>query len=494
MLTKSFFIDLHGCAKNQVDAEIIYGILCEIGWKSVYEPSEADLIIINSCGFIEDAKKESINSIIELRQSCPNAKIILAGCLAERYSDAFAKEMQEIDGVFGNGNLYALPSLINSIFKENKSEVKNAPSFEDITNVSFTQRFKKKVPVLKPPQFGISCGLRPHLFNFRSVAYIKITEGCNNNCSFCAIPLIRGHLRSRPIEQIILEIKEFIEKGIYEFNLVGQDLGVYGMEGKRTLAVCDSNEKSSLALLLEAIKELKGRFVVRLLYIHPDHFPLDILPIMASDLHFLPYFDVPFQSGADSIIKKMNRKGSYDEYLNLVATIKKAFVNSFYHMAAIRTTFLVGFPDEKDEDFAKTHQFLKELKCLWSGVFTYSREEDTKAFSMTGQVKEKVKKMRRKQLEESQAIITQELLTVFLDQVLLVLIEELVESEDGLLAIGRAWFQAPEIDGIVLVSFREEDVSIDGKKIDEGELVKVRIERVSGFDLEGVVCREALSG
>lgn len=373
MLTKSFFIDLHGCAKNQVDAEIIYGLLYELGWRWVDEPSDAQLIIINSCGFIEDAKKESINSIIELRNRCPDAKIILAGCLAERYADIFASEMQELDGVFGNGNLFALPSLLNSIFDGDRS-------------------LHKKAPLIKPPQFGISCGERPRLFNFRSVAYIKITEGCNNNCTFCAIPLIRGCLRSRPIEQIIAEIKVLIEKGVYEFNLVGQDLGVYGMEESEVGLNDNSNEPSPLSLLLKAIKKLAGRFVIRLLYIHPDHFPLDILPIMTSDARFLPYFDIPFQSGSDKIIKKMNRKGSYDAYLKLVAKIKEAFSASFYCMAVIRTTFLVGFPGESDEDFAKTHQFLKELKCLWSGVFTYSKEEDTKAFSMTGQIKEKIKK------------------------------------------------------------------------------------------------------
>lgn len=468
MLTKSFFIDLHGCAKNQVDAEIIYGILHKAGWKWTDEPSDADLIIINSCGFIEDAKKESISAIIDLRKSCPNAKIILAGCLAERYSETFANEMRELDGVFGNGNLFSLPLLLSSVFDENNS-------------------LYKKVPVIKPPQFDISCGSRPHLFNFRSVAYIKITEGCNNNCSFCAIPLIRGHLRSRPIKQIVEEIKELIEKGVYEFNLVGQDLGVYGMEEEK---IEELNGKSPLSILLKAIKELKGRFVIRLLYIHPDHFPLDILPIMVSDERFLPYFDIPFQSGSDKIIKRMNRVGSYDGYIRLVRKIREAFLNSFYNMAVIRTTFLVGFPCEVDEDFEKTHHFLKELKCLWSGVFTYSKEEDTKAFSMAGQVRERVKKMRRKVLEDTQSSITSSLLTVFLGKILLVLIEELVESDVGVLAIGRAWFQAPEVDGIVLVSFKDEDVSIDDKKIGEGELVRVRIEKISGFDLEGVACGE----
>ena len=238
--------------------------------------------------------------------------------------------------------------------------------------------------------------------------------------------------------------------------------------------------------LLKEISKLEGNFVIRLLYIHPDHFPLDILPIMASDERFLPYFDIPFQSGANSIIQKMNRKGSFEAYLTLVSNIRSAFVNTKYQMPVIRTTFLVGFPGESEEDFEETKKFLNQLKCLWSGVFTYSKEEDTKAFLMKNQIKEKIKKKRMEILQEEQSKITSNLLEFFIGKVMLVLIEELIENEEGI-AIGRAWFQAPDVDGAVVVNFNNEERSIDGKSIQEGVLVKVRIIKVLAFDLEGVV-------
>ena len=471
MLTKSFFIDLHGCSKNQVDAEIINGIMLSLGWTRLEEAENADLIIINSCGFIESAKKESINSIIDIRHSCPNAKIILAGCLAERYAEEFATSMEELDGVFGNGDLSKLPHLLSLLYPNADSAVS-----KNISNL----KFLPKRPIVKPEQIGISCGVRPSFFNFKGSAYIKITEGCNNKCSFCAIPIIRGNLRSREIDKIIKEIEEFIRRGIYEFNLVGQDLGVFGMTDYEKL------NPTPLSILLKEISKLEGNFVIRLLYIHPDHFPLDILPIMASDERFLPYFDIPFQSGANSIIQKMNRKGSFEAYLTLVSNIRSAFVNTKYQMPVIRTTFLVGFPGESEEDFEETKKFLNQLKCLWSGVFTYSKEEDTPSFLMKNQIKEKIKKKRMEILQEEQSKITNNLLEFFIGKVMLVLIEELIENEEGI-AIGRAWFQAPDVDGAVVVNFNNEERSIDGKSIQEGVLVKVRIIKVLAFDLEGVV-------
>ena len=471
MLAKSFYIDLHGCSKNQVDAEIINGIMLSLGWIRVEEAIDADLIIINSCGFIEDAKKESIDSILEFRSLCPTAKIILAGCLAERYAEEFAEAMEELDGVFGNGDLSKLPELLDLLYSDS-----NASLQKDLSKV----KFSKKKPVIKPEQVGISCGMRPTFFNFKGSTYIKITEGCNNRCSFCAIPIIRGNLRSRKVCDIVEEIKEFIKRGVYEFNLVGQDLGVFGMLDYTEMC------PTPLSLLLKEISKLKGNFVIRLLYIHPDHFPLDILSVMANDERFLPYFDIPFQSGSDFIIQKMNRKGSFEKYLTLVSQIREAFLKTKYGTPVIRTTFLVGFPGENDEDFEKTKKFLIELKCLWSGVFTYSKEEDTPSFLMKNHVKEKIKKRRMDILQEEQSKITINLLNTFVGKTFLVLIEELIENEKGL-AIGRAWFQAPDVDGAIVVNFKEEDIAIDGKDIQEGVLVKVKIIKVLGFDLEGVV-------
>lgn len=477
MSTNNFYIDLHGCAKNQVDAELINGILQGLNWKRVEIPDEADLIIINSCGFIEDAKKESIASIMKLRYQAPHAKIILAGCLAERYAIPFASDVPEIDAVFGNGDLFKLPVLLNLLFSDSTDNRRDK-------NVGM---ILSERPILKPEQRGLSCGTRPELFNFRSSTYIKITEGCDNRCSFCAIPLIRGHLRSRSVNDIIGEISSFLDRGVYEFNLVGQDLGVFGKECMSS----DEYAPSPLSVLLKKIKELEGRFVVRLLYIHPDHFPLDILPIMASDPRFLPYFDIPFQSGSDNIIKKMNRCGRAVSYLSLIARIKNAFKDTQYRTAFIRTTFLVGFPGEAEEDFLQTKSFLKKARCLWSGVFRYSKEEDTPSFSMKGHIKEKIKSRREFILQEEQRSITENILKTFVGKVELILIEEVIEGERERLAIGRAWFDAPEVDGSVVIRYNDDDVSIDGNKMQEGELFWSRIEEVSGVDLIGSVVGES---
>ena len=337
-------MDLHGCAKNQVDAEIIIGIMENLSWKDTSDPDEADLIIVNSCGFINSAKEESLNAVLQAKAAHPKAKILLAGCLAERYAEVLKNDLPEADGIFGNGNLSLLPQLINSMFPQDSLAEKNS----------------KKI--LIPPQIGICGGERPKILNFPRSAYIKITEGCDNFCSFCAIPIIRGRLRSRPIKDICDEIKTFLQKGFYEFNLIGQDLAAYqtGKDDFKEEELHGGNS-SGLALLLKNISTISGNFKIRLLYIHPDHFPPDILPIMTADKRFLPYFDIPFQSGSEKIIRAMNRNGSAEVYLDIVKNIRDAFekAKSPYGEPQIRTTFLTGFPGETDEDFKETLNFLK---------------------------------------------------------------------------------------------------------------------------------------
>ena len=472
MLQKKFFIDLHGCAKNQVDAELIIGIMENLSWKNTSDPDEADLIIVNSCGFINSAKEESINAVLQAKAAHPRAKIILAGCLAERYADILKNDLPEADGIFGNGNLSLLPQLIDSIFPKKTSEGK----------------FIEKP--LVPPQIGICGGERPKILNFPRSTYIKITEGCDNFCSFCAIPIIRGRLRSRPIKDICDEIKTFLKKGFYEFNLIGQDLADY-QTGKNDLKEdkLHKEKSSGLALLLKSISEIKGNFKIRLLYIHPDHFPLDILPIMTADKRFLPYFDIPFQSGAQKIIRAMNRNGSAEVYLDTVKNIRDAFekAKSPYGEPQIRTTFLVGFPGETDEDFNKTIKFLKELRPLWSGGFTYSREEDTPSYSFKGRVPKKTAEARLAEIQNTQTSITEKKLDSFMGKEIEVLIEELIQTEDkSFLALGRAWFQAPEVDGAVVLNFNLNSKDTDGNPIAPGSIVKARIAARNGFDLEAV--------
>ena len=465
-------MDLHGCAKNQVDAEIIIGIMENLSWKDTSDPDEADLIIVNSCGFINSAKEESLNAVLQAKAAHPKAKILLAGCLAERYAEVLKNDLPEADGIFGNGNLSLLPQLIDSMFPQDSLAGKNSEK------------------ILIPPQIGICGGERPKILNFPRSAYIKITEGCDNFCSFCAIPIIRGRLRSRPIKDICDEIKAFLQKGFYEFNLIGQDLAAY-QTGKDDFKENLHRENSSgLALLLKNISAISGNFKIRLLYIHPDHFPPDILPIMTADNRFLPYFDIPFQSGSEKIIRAMNRNGSAEVYLDIVKNIRDAFekAKSPYGEPQIRTTFLTGFPGETDEDFKETLNFLKELKPLWSGGFIYSREEDTPAYSFKGKIPKKTAEARLAEIQSIQTSITETKLDSFIGKEIEVLVEELIPAEDKtFLALGRAWFQAPEVDGAVVLNFNLNSKDNDGNQIEPGSVVKAKILARNGFDLDAVV-------
>lgn len=449
----NFYLDQHGCAKNQTDGELIITYLENAGFRQTLNASEADFILVNSCGFINSAKKESIDAVYNIKAAYPKAKIILTGCLAERYSKLMFDSMPELDGVFGNGNL----AKIADFMKQYKIES--------------SERFIKTYP-----QLGICSASRKTLLNFSGSAYVKITEGCSNHCSFCAIPLIRGEVRSRPTESVVQEIKELVEKGIYEINLIGQDLAAFGLENKE-----------SLPYLLSKISELEGDFVIRLLYIHPDHFTKDIIKEIKKDSRFLHYFDIPFQTGDDDIILAMNRIGPASEYIETISYIKSELPD-----AVIRTTFLTGFPGETDKNAENTYNFLKEIRPDWSGCFTYSREEDTPAYSMKPRVPAKVAKARAERLEQLQSSITEENLKKYVGITTDVFIEEIItnnrevsEDSDEGLALGRAWFQAPEVDGCVVVRY-DLTQKRDVEAVKPGNLVSVKIMAVSGVDLDSV--------
>ena len=441
-----FFIDQHGCAKNQTDGELLAGFLINKGYKLTLNAGEADFILVNSCGFIQSAKKESIDAIYNIKKAYPDAKIILTGCLAERYANDLIEQMPELDGVFGNGDLSKICSFMNKVKKERQAQ-------------TFSQK-------------GVCGGQRPVLFNFPGSVFVKITEGCSNHCSFCAIPLIRGEVRSRPEEEILEEIRQLLADGVYEINLIGQDLAVYGKE-----------TGSSLAKLLKKISRIKGDFIVRPLYIHPDHFTDDIIEAIQSSPKLLPYFDIPFQSADDAIIKAMNRSGSYKEYSALVKKIRRALPET-----VLRTTFLTGFPGESDQAAENTVRFLQEIQPDWSGCFPYSREEDTPAWNMKPRVPAKTARARASRLEELQTGITAERLSRYVGQELKVLVEEIVSVEEGDasaegLAIGRAWFQAPEVDGSVVIRYELDDKAAV-KSILPGAVVIVKVLASTGVDLD----------
>ena len=505
-----FFIDQHGCAKNQVDGELIVSLLLKKGYAQTFDASEADLIIVNSCGFIESAKTESLNAVMSAREMYPKAKILLAGCLAERYAADLAESLPEADGIFGNGDLSQVYKVIEPLMAGDR-------------------------PVLTPEQKGVCCGDRDVLLSFAGAAYVKITEGCNNRCSFCAIPIIRGELRSRPADEIISEIKQLIAQGVYEINLIGQDLAAYGTGASdnpfgwgRTLlpagtpgyvglsagedspsatiasgfdglnhrlfpATPSAGEspatppqllgESGLCTLLKKISALSGTFRIRLLYIHPDHFNEDILPVIKADSRILPYFDIPFQSGDDKIIREMNRVGSAEKYAALIQKIR-----SFFPDAAIRTTFLAGFPGETDEEAAHTLEFLRAIQSDWSGCFPYSKEDDTPAHDFKKQVPKKTAKERAEALISLQARITCERLAKRCGKDYDVLVEEVLaaneDAPDEGLAIGRAWFQAPEVDGSVVIRYDRSDKNALAA-VQTGRLVRVHIVSSGDVDLNG---------
>jgi len=451
-----FFIDQHGCAKNRVDGEILATCLSKSEkYELTMNPEEADLVIINSCGFIKSAKEESLNALIATKAAYPGKKVILAGCLAERYADQFAGTLSEADGIMGNGNLENVVSVADSVMNQER-------------------------PVVKAPQKGVSFCMRDYSFGFKNSAFVKITEGCSNHCSFCAIPLIRGELRSRDVESILEEIQKLADEGVYEINLIGQDLAAYGTgvddEEIRNYLIEKAGEGfSPLASLLKLISKIQGNFVVRLLYIHPDHFNFDVLEVMKEDSRFLHYFDIPFQSGSTDIIKAMNRVGTKEIYTRMILKMREIFPD-----VVLRTTFMTGFPGEKKKNFEETVSFLNDIKPDWSGCFDYSREEDTPAYNFKHRVFNRTAKKRAAVLEEIQTGITETKLQSHVGKTYSIIIEEVIPEEEECLAIGRAWFQAPEVDGAVVVRYEEEDK----EKIFEGAVVQAKILAVTGVDLD----------
>lgn len=492
-----------------------------MGWIRTEVPEDATLIIVNSCGFIESAKTESLDAVMTARAAYPGAKVLLAGCLAERYAEDFRDSLPEADAFFGNGDLSRVREVVDALFPETSGDDgRKAKSSESTLDSGARERASR--PVLVPAQKGVCGGDRPELLSFPRSAYVKITEGCDNRCSFCAIPIIRGGLRSRSIEEIVAECRGLVSRGVWELNLIGQDLAAFGCGEGEGDPVPDSNAAatssdgkparlSPLSRLLSEIAKIPGDFRVRLLYIHPDHFPRDILPVMAADARFLPYFDIPFQSGDSGILAKMNRRGSAESYTTLVSDIRRAFAEakSPYGTVALRTTILTGFPGETDESFETTARFLAGIRSMWSGSFTWSCEEGTPAAEMKKRVPKKTAQKRLDTLKEIQIRITPEELARFVGKPVEVLVEEIiadpvdvavpdaadasrasgtdeVEIPASRLALGRAWFQAPEVDGSVVLQFEDGQKDSTGKPIGAGSVVNAVIMAVNGVDVEAV--------
>ncbi len=308
------------------------------------------------------------------------------------------------------------------------------------------------------------------MLSFPGSAYLKIAEGCGNRCSYCAIPLIRGPLSSRPRAEVVEEARGLLAAGVREIVLIAQDLASYGADraGGGGVGSAESVVRGELPSLLRELLDLPGEYWLRCLYIHPDHFPEELLALAAADSRLLPYFDLPFQHASPAVLRRMGRHGTPEGYLAMLARIRAALPQ-----AALRSTFLVGFPGETEEDFRVLLDFQREAELDWAGFFTYSREEGTAAYSLGPRVSRKIAESRKSELERAQQAITERRLERHVGAQLDVLIEEPVRGEA--LALGRAYLQAPEVDGLVVVK---------AAGLEAGQRCRVRIERRNGVDLE----------
>jgi ribosomal protein S12 methylthiotransferase len=446
-----FWIDRHGCAKNDVDGEEIIARLEAAGNSYVDGAEDADLVIVNTCGFIEDAKRESIEAVVSLKAAYPGKRVLVAGCLAQRYAADLGRDLPEADGIVGNADLSAIVAAAQATLSGER-------------------------PVLVPEAApSIGTVRRARRFDFPGTAHVKATEGCSNHCSFCAIPLIRGELHSRSLEEVAAECADLVGQGARELVLIGQDLGSFGRDAGSERGAASGAplaEESLLPALLERLTRIEGDFRVRTLYIHPDRFPERMLEVMKGDPRLVPYFDLPFQHASERVLAAMNRKGSGAKYLELIDRIRSSLPD-----AAIRSTFLLGFPGETDGDFEELRDFQEKAKLDWVGSFAYSREEGTAAYAMRGRVPKKVVEARRAAVEEAQERITRERLARFVGREMDVLVEERVErtqADEESLSLGRAWNQAPDVDGLTVLR----------GELTPGEMVKARILAVNGVDFD----------
>lgn len=487
--TKQLYIENLGCAKNQVDAEVMAKSLENDGWQLVEEAKDADLIIVNTCGFIESAREESINTFLELKAENPKIPVIIAGCLAQRYAEELATSLPEAAAIFGNRDLSQINNLVTNLQNPNPNQAptptspqatasnrtadpqpptsQTSTSSPETTSNPTANHPTTAPPILTPayPDPKDDIYDRDRLFSYPGSAYLKISEGCNHRCGFCAIPLIRGPLRSRPQETILKEARQLVARNIKEINLIAQDLAAYGT---------DWDGKSHFLELLKNIAAIEGNFKIRLLYIHPDAFPLQLLDIIRDNPKILPYFDIPIQHASTHLLRPMKRTGTAESYTQLIRTIREKLPTS-----VIRTTIMLGFPRESSDDFSQVYEFVKVNRFNWMGSFIYSREEGTYAYDLTDEKthKELTKeaKKRQKKLQKLQEGITAEILQSFVGKEYNVLIEELIEGED--LAIGRIWAQAPEVDGLTVVM---------GTGMVPGNIYRCGITKVNGVDLQAV--------
>ena len=426
-----------GCSKNQVDAELMLALIVQGGYELCADAQACDVVIINTCGFIEDAKRESIETILEFAQMKEAGKIkavVVTGCLAERYREQVAMEIPEADVVLGIGR---------------NAEIIRA--IEDALAGKRTVAFGEKDAL---PLEGERI-----LANEPFYAYLKVADGCDNRCSYCAIPLIRGDFRSRPMEKIVEEAKRLAARGVTELNVVAQDTTRYGEDLYGRLALPE---------LLEELCKIDGVRWVRILYCYPDRITDRLLDVMAREEKIVKYMDVPIQHVSGRILKLMNRRGGAESLAALMEKIRLKVPG-----VVLRTTLITGFPTETEEEFTELCEFIRAVRVERLGCFAYSAEEDTPAGEMDGQIDEEVKRRRAQVVMEQQYDIMEEVNRAQLGKTLTVA----VEGREGKLWYGRSYMDAPDIDTKVFFT--------SGRKHLPGDYVEVMIDGVEQYDLKG---------
>ncbi len=428
-----------GCSKNDVDSSMMYSLLDKNKYQMVNEPSQADILIVNTCGFIDAAKEESIDTIlesVEYKNEGRCKKVLLSGCLAQRYPEELIKEIPEIDGIIGTGNIDYINELLD------RSLAGDLFIKTDNLNSAYIEGIRKE--------------------EVNRTEYVKISEGCNNNCSYCIIPSLRGKNRSRKIEDIYSEVEYLVSKGAREIILIAQNTTDYGI---------DLYSKYSLANLINKISKIEDLKWIRVLYLYPDHFTDELIEEFKNNDKLVNYVDMPLQHISDDVLKRMNRKTSKEHIIKTLKNLRKSVPD-----IVIRTTFIVGFPGESDDDFNQLVDFIEDIKFDKLGVFEYSKEEGTRAASLDEQIPDSIKEERKNEIMAIQSEISAEILSKKIGKRLEVLIEEEVDEENY---VGRTYMDSPEIDGVTYVH--------SAKNLEIGSFVKVDVVDSLDYDLVGEI-------
>ena len=439
---KVLFISL-GCDKNLVDSEHMSGILSKAGYEFTDDETLADVIIINSCCFIGDAKEESINTVFEMARYKEegNCKVlVLAGCLAQRYHEEIKDEIPEIDICIGTTAIDSIASALNEYFVNKK-------------NIQIMSDIDKLAGVDAPR----------NLSNIASYAYLKIAEGCDKHCTYCIIPKVRGDYRSVPMEALIREAKDLASKGVKELILVAQETTMYGK---------DIYGKKSLHLLLKELAKIEGIYWIRILYCYPEEIYDELIETIATEDKICKYLDIPIQHASDSILKKMGRQTTNSQLREVIAKLRKKIPNII-----LRTTLISGFPGETEDDHRETLKFVNEMEFDRLGVFTYSAEENTPAATMPNQIDEEVKVARRNEIMELQQDIVFDIAEKYVGKIFVAMIEGKISGEHAYLA--RTYMDCPGVDSNVFV--------ISDLELMTGDFVKVKITGTNDYDLIGEI-------